>query len=103
VNKYEPADLPPGLTAYVRNREGYDYLHHAEVGSNNSQFVTDDVVDRFCVIGSVEQHRAKLAALADAGVDPFNIYQINRDEEETQATYARDIIPGLREVAAAHS
>jgi probable F420-dependent oxidoreductase len=103
VNKYDPADLPPGLTSYVRNREGYDYLHHAEVGSDNAGFVTDDVVDRYTVIGSVDQHRAKLAALADAGVDQFNIYLMNGDEEETLATYARDIIPNLRRVAAARS
>ena len=60
VSKYEPADLPPGLTAYVRDREGYNYLHHAEVGSDNAEFVTDEVVDRFCVIGPVEDHLKKL-------------------------------------------
>ena len=100
VNKYEPADLPPGLTAYVRDRTGYDYLHHAEVGSDNAGFVTDDVVDRFCVIGSVEQHKDKLAALADAGVDQFNIYLMNGDEEAMLATYARDITPRLGSLAA---
>jgi probable F420-dependent oxidoreductase len=100
VSKYEPADLPPSLTAYVRDREGYNYLHHAEVGSDNAGFVTDDVVDRFCVIGSVEQHREKLAALADAGVDQFNIYLMNGDEEQTLATYARDIIPAMSGVGA---
>lgn len=103
VNKYEPADLPPGLTAYVRDRAGYDYQHHAEVGSDNSEFVTDDVVDRFCVIGSVEQHRDKLAALADAGVDQLNIYLMNGDEEDLLATYARDIVPRMSGVAAARA
>ena len=103
VNKYDPADLPPGLTGFVRNREGYDYLHHAEVGSDNAGFVTDDVVDRFCVIGSVEQHREKLVALADAGVDQFNIYLMNGDEEDTLATYAREIIPGMSGVVATHT
>ena len=89
VNKYDPAELPPGLTGYVRDREGYDYLHHAEVGSTNAEFVTDEVVDRFCVIGPVEEHLAKLAELADAGVDQFNIYLMNGDEEE----HARDLRP----------
>jgi alkanesulfonate monooxygenase SsuD/methylene tetrahydromethanopterin reductase-like flavin-dependent oxidoreductase (luciferase family) len=103
VNKYEPADLPPSLTAYVRNREGYDYLHHAEVGSDNAEFVTDDVVDRFCVIGSVDDHLAKLAELADAGVDQFNIYLMNGDEEETLATYASEIIPRVKDLAASHA
>ena len=32
VNKY-PGELPEALTRYIRDREGYDYLHHAEVGS----------------------------------------------------------------------
>jgi probable F420-dependent oxidoreductase len=101
VNKYDPAELPAGLTGYVRNREGYDYHHHAEVGSHNSQFVTDEVVDRFSVIGSVDDHVTKLQALADAGVDQFNIYLMNGNEEDTLDIYARDIIPQTREFMAA--
>ncbi|CAN5798785.1 TIGR03842 family LLM class F420-dependent oxidoreductase [soil metagenome] len=100
VSKYEPADLPPALTGYVRDRSGYDYLHHAEVGSSNAAFVTDDVVDRFCVIGSVEDHLAKLAQLADAGVDQFNIYLMNGDEEKTLEIYGRDIVPRMKGAAA---
>ena len=99
VNRYDPADLPPALTGYVRDRAGYDYLHHAEVGSSNAAFVGDEVVDRFCVIGSVEDHKRKLAALAEAGVDQFNIYLMNGEEEETLAVYGREIIPALRQVA----
>jgi probable F420-dependent oxidoreductase len=99
VNRYDPADLPPELTGYVRNREGYDYLHHAEVGSSNASFVSDDVVDRFSVIGSVEAHVAKLRALADAGVDQFNIYLMNGDEEQTLDVYGREIMPQLAGVA----
>jgi probable F420-dependent oxidoreductase len=101
VNRYDPAELPPALTGYVRDRSGYDYLHHAEVGSSNAAFVSDEVVDRFCVIGSVDDHRRKLAELADAGVDQFNIYLMNGDEEETLDVYGRELIPEMREVAAA--
>ena len=100
VSRYEPKDLPPALTGYVRNREGYDYLHHAEVGSTNSAFVGDDVVDRFCVIWPVEEHLRKLHELAEAGVDQFNIYLINGDEEETLDVYGLVIIPALAVVAA---
>ena len=32
VNRYDPAELPPELTGYIRDRAGYDYQHHAEVG-----------------------------------------------------------------------
>ena len=101
VNKYDPADLPSALTGYVRDRKGYDYLHHAEVGSSNAEFVSDDVVDRFCVIGSVEDHMKKLAELADAGVDQFNIYLMNGDEDEVLEIYGREIVPAMRGVAAA--
>jgi alkanesulfonate monooxygenase SsuD/methylene tetrahydromethanopterin reductase-like flavin-dependent oxidoreductase (luciferase family) len=93
VNRYDPAELPPELTAYVRNRQGYDYHHHAEVGSDNAQFVSDEVTDRFCIVGTVEDHRRKLQELADAGVDQFNIYLMSGDEEGTLEVYGREIIP----------
>jgi len=98
VNKYPREALPESLTGYIRDRQGYDYLHHAEVGSSNSGFVGDEVTDRFCVIGSVEDHLAKLHRLADAGVDQFNIYLMNGDEEKTLEIYGREIIPALAKV-----
>jgi probable F420-dependent oxidoreductase len=96
VSRYDPAQLPPALTGYVREREGYDYHHHAEVGSSNAAFVEDEVVDRFCIIGSAEEHVAKLRELAEAGVDQFNLYLMNGDEEEQLERYGRDVIPHLR-------
>ncbi len=101
VNRYDRDDLPPGLTAYIRNREGYDYHHHAEVGSSNAAFVTDEIVDRFCLVGSVEDHVRKLRALADAGVDQFNLYLMNGDEEEQLEIYGREVIPAFQASAAA--
>ena len=99
VNKYPREDLPPELTQYVRDREGYDYLHHAEVGSSNAGFVTDDIVDRFCLVGSVDAHIERLRALAQAGVDQFNLYLMNGDEEEQLEIYGTQVIPALRDVA----
>ncbi len=95
VNKYDPAELPEALTGYVRDREGYDYLHHAEVGSSNAAFVGDEVTDRFCVLGEAEEHVAKLRELADAGVDQFNTYLMNGDEEDQLDRYGREVIPQL--------
>ena len=97
VNKYPRQDLPEELTTYVRDREGYDYLHHAEVGSSNAAFVSDDIVDRFCLVGSVEDHVARLRELADAGVDQFNLYLMNGDEEQQLEIYGREVIPALRD------
>jgi probable F420-dependent oxidoreductase len=100
VNKYPREQLPETLTGYVRDRTGYDYLHHAEVGSTNAGFVGDEVTDRFCVIGSVDDHLAKLRRLAEVGVDQFNIYLMNGDEEQTLEIYGRDIIPAMADVVA---
>ncbi|MET0772224.1 MAG: TIGR03842 family LLM class F420-dependent oxidoreductase [Candidatus Limnocylindrales bacterium] len=95
VNKYPRDQLPEALTGYIRDRTGYDYLHHAEVGSDNAGFVTDEVVDRFCVLGTPDEHIAKLRELQAAGVDQFNIYLMNGDEEAQLEAYGRDIIPAL--------
>jgi probable F420-dependent oxidoreductase len=99
VNKYQ-GELPEALTHYIRGREGYDYLHHAEVGSSNAEFVTDDIVDRFALVGETEAHVAKLRVLAEAGVDQFNLYLMNGNEEEQLEIYGREIIPALRDVTA---
>jgi probable F420-dependent oxidoreductase len=93
ISRYKPEDLPPALTSYVRNRGGYDYLHHCEVGSDNASFVTDEVVDRFCLLGPVQAHLAKLEALRRAGVTQFNIYLMCGDEEQTLDAYGRDVVP----------
>jgi probable F420-dependent oxidoreductase len=100
VNKYPREELPASLTGYIRDRSGYDYLHHAEVGSSNAAFVGDEVTDRFCVLGTADEHVAKLHELAAAGVDQFNVYLMNGDEEGQLEAYGRDVIPALRGVAA---
>jgi probable F420-dependent oxidoreductase len=97
VNKYPREDLPAELTTYIRDREGYDYLHHAEVGSSNASFVSDEIVDRFCLVGPPEAHIRRLRELADAGVDQFNLYLMNGNEEEQLEVYGREIIPALRD------
>lgn len=96
IRQYKPADLPPALTSYVKDRGQYDYQHHCEVESDNAEFVSDEVVDRFCVIGPVEAHRRKLQELADAGVTQFNIYLMCGDEENTLETYQREVLPAFR-------
>jgi probable F420-dependent oxidoreductase len=98
VNKYPREQLPASLTGYIRDRAGYDYHHHAEVGSSNAAFVGDEVTDRFCVLGEAADHVAKLRELADAGVDQFNVYLMNGDEESQLEAYGADVIPALRAV-----
>lgn len=91
VSRYPPEELPEGLTAYIRDRKGYDYLHHAAVGSSNAEFVADEIVDRFCIVGPVEEHRRRLRELQEVGVTQFNIYLMSGDEEDTVEVYGREV------------
>jgi len=93
ISKYKPEELPPALTSFVKDRGKYDYLHHCEVGSGNADFVTDEVVDRFCVIGPIDEHRKKLERLRSVGVTQFNIYLMCGDEEKTLDIYHHKILP----------
>ena len=97
ISRYKAEELPAELTSFVRNRGGYDYQHHCEVDSDNANFVSDEVVDRFCVIGPAEAHREKLRVLRKAGVTQFNVYLMCGDEEQTVEAYEREILPGFRE------
>jgi probable F420-dependent oxidoreductase len=99
VSRYKPEELPPALTSYIRNRDKYDYLHHCEVDSDNANFVSDDVTDRFCLVGSAEAHIEKLRALAKVGVTQFNIYLMCGEEEDTLETYRNEILPAFAKVA----
>lgn len=96
VSKYKPEELPPELTGFIRDRKGYNYLHHAEVGSSNAEFVTDDVVDRFCLVGPVEEQVRRLKELQEAGVTQFNIYLMCGDEEQTVEIYGSEVIPACQ-------
>lgn len=99
IARYDQSKLPPELTEFVANRAGYDYLHHAEVGSSNAQFVPDEVVDRFCIVGPVAEHVRRLRELADLGVSQFNIYLMNGEEEATLDVYGKHALPAFTERA----
>ena len=96
ISKYKPEELPPALTSYVSQRGGYDYQQHCEVDSSNSKFVSDEVVDRFCLVGPVKAHLKKLRALAEVGVTQFNVYLMCGEEEETLEKYKREVLPAFR-------
>jgi probable F420-dependent oxidoreductase len=95
VNRYPREQLPEALTGYVSDRTGYDYHHHAEVGSSNAGFVGDGVTDRFCVLGETAEVIEKLHVLEAAGVDQFNVYLMNGDERDQLERIGHDVIPAL--------
>jgi probable F420-dependent oxidoreductase len=95
VKRYHDTDLPSELTDYIAARERYDYSHHGRAGSDNAAFVTDEVVDRFCVLGRPEQVRERLGHLQDLGVSQFNIYSMVDDPRGVIEGFGSQIIPAF--------
>ncbi|MDX3416258.1 TIGR03842 family LLM class F420-dependent oxidoreductase [Streptomyces sp. MD20-1-1] len=87
--------VPEALTDYIKNREGYDYSHHGRAGNPSTDFVPDEIVDRFCLLGPPEAHIEKLRALRGLGVDQFAVYDMHDAQETTIDAYGAEIIPAL--------
>ncbi len=95
VEKYgmDSPDVPSSLTAYIEGRKGYDYKEHADKDADHLDFITEDIVDAFGILGSVDDHIEKLKELEAAGVTQFNIYLMCGEEERIVAEYGEKIIP----------
>jgi probable F420-dependent oxidoreductase len=101
IEKYGfDSEIPEALTEYVKARKFYDYKDHSRVGAAHGEFVTDEICDRFTVIGNVAQCVEKLRELESVGVDQFNIYLMTHGQEETLEAYGDEIIPEFVKVAA---
>lgn len=85
--------VPAALTDYIKSRKGYDYAHHGRAGNPDTDFVPDDVIDRFCVLGDAEAHISRLRELEALGVDEFAVYLMHDDIEGTLTAYGDTIIP----------
>ena len=93
------SEIPSDLTEYVKARKFYDYKDHSREGAAHGEFVTDEICDRFTVIGSLEQVRDKLKELESIGVDHFNIYLMTHGQEQILEAYGREIIPSFKGAA----
>ena len=102
IDRYgtDGSTVPKALTDYVLARKFYDYNEHSRVGAKHGGFVTDEICDRFCVIGTVDQCKQKLRELEEIGVDQFNIYLMTHGQEETLQAYGDGIIPDFAGVSA---
>jgi hypothetical protein len=87
--------VPAALLEYIEQRKGYDYSEHGKSTSTHVDFVTDDVIDRFCLLGPVEAHVERLEELRDLGVDQFAIYLQHDDQDGTLGAYGNEVIPAL--------
>ncbi len=89
--------VPQALTDYIKNRQGYDYNEHGQAGNTHTDFVPDEIVDRFCIIGTPEEHVRRLEELRALGVDQFAVYLQHDDKDHTLAAYGEKIIPQVQE------
>ncbi|QDP95249.1 TIGR03842 family LLM class F420-dependent oxidoreductase [Microlunatus elymi] len=97
------AGLPHALIDYITGRQGYDYNEHGRAGNTHADFVPDEIIDRFCVLGSAADHIGKLQQLKEIGVDQFAGYLQHDAKEQTLRGYGETVIPALREQIAAKS
>jgi probable F420-dependent oxidoreductase len=94
IEKYGwDSEIPSELTDFVKTRKGYDYKDHSRVGAKHGEFVSDEICERFSVIGSVDACTKKLRELEAVGVDQFNIYLMTHAQEETLKIYGDELIP----------
>ena len=92
--------VPQALTDFVLARKFYNYDDHSRVGAAHGEFVTDEIADRFSVLGTAAQATEKLRELESIGVDHYSIYLMTHGQEETLASYGSEIIPQFAGAAA---
>ena len=85
--------MPEALSSYIAGRKGYDYSHHGKPGNPTTEFVPDEIVDRFCVLGPAPLHVERMKELESIGVNQFAIYLMHDQMKETLHAYSSDILP----------
>jgi len=104
VERYgDSAPVPKALTDYIKGRQGYDYNEHGKAGNSHTNFVPDEIIDRFCIVGPVEAHVKRLNELRDMGVDQFSVYLQHDAKDETLRAYGEKVIPAIAEYVRAKS
>ena len=95
VQKYgkESDDVPQSLTDYIDGRRGYDYTEHADKDAEHLDFITNDIIDSFSLLGDVDAQVSKLQDLKEVGVTQFSIYLMCGEEERIVDAYGTHIIP----------
>jgi len=66
--------------------------HHGKAGNPSTQFVPDEVVDRFCLLGPPEAHIDRLKELREIGASHFSVYLMHDGADATLESYAERVI-----------
>jgi probable F420-dependent oxidoreductase len=86
-------EIPKALTDFAQGVEEYDYSDHSRVGAEHGKYISDEICDRFCLLGEVEQHIVRLQELEELGVRQVNLYVMTSSIEDTIERYGQEIIP----------
>jgi alkanesulfonate monooxygenase SsuD/methylene tetrahydromethanopterin reductase-like flavin-dependent oxidoreductase (luciferase family) len=97
----ESSSVPKALTEYIKGREGYDYNEHGQAGNVHTEFVPDEIIDRFCILGPVEEHVRRLEELKALGVHQFAVYLQHDAKDETLQAYGEKVIPAIADTVRA--
>ena len=65
----------------------YDYDDHSRVGGQHGSFVSDEICDRFCVLGIRRAGDGEAHGLESIGVDQLIVYLMTEGQDETLAAY----------------
>jgi len=89
------AVIPAALSDYIAGRESYDYNSHGKAGNTHTDFVPDEIVERFCLIGPVPNQIERLKLLEELGVDQFALYLQHDAQDSTLAAYGSGVVSAL--------
>jgi probable F420-dependent oxidoreductase len=104
VSRYgDDGSVPKALTDYIAGRQGYDYNEHGRAGNTHADFVPDEIIDRFCILGPAAEHVRRLEELKALGVDQFAVYLQHDGKASTLEAYGETVIPAVREHVTAKS
>jgi probable F420-dependent oxidoreductase len=86
-------EIPTALTDFAQAVKEYDYAEHSRVGAEHGKYISDEIVDRFCLLGEVDEQLEKLRRLEDLGVRQVNLYLMTSAADTTMERYGQEIIP----------
>ena len=99
----DDGSVPSALTDYIKGRQDYDYNQHGRAGSAHVDFVPDEIIDRFCILGPPDRHIERIEELRALGVDQFAVYLQHDGKMQTLEGYGETIIPAVRDQVTAKS